>query len=96
MNSSNKEKNYLEEAILRLALIGGRLQGLEAIYLAKKAKITTLLIDREPNTPASTIADENYIFDVMKQEDLFVKLCKTVDAVLPTTEDMKTLVFLEK
>jgi len=96
MNSSNKEKNYLEEAILRLALIGGRLQGLEAIYLAKKAKITTLLIDREPNTPASTIADENYIFDVMKQEDLFVKLCKTIDAVLPTTEDMKTLVFLEK
>jgi len=81
---------------LRLALIGGRLQGLEAAYLAKKADITTVLIDRKPNTPASTIVDEHYIFDVMKQEDLFKKLSKTVDAVLPTTENMKTLIFLEK
>jgi len=81
---------------LRLALVGGRLQGLEAAYLARKANITTLLIDREPNTPASTIVDENFIFDVMKQKDFFTKLCKTVDAVLPTTEDLKTLIFLEK
>ncbi len=81
---------------MRLALVGGCLQGLEAAYLAKKADITTLLIDREPNTPASTIVDENYIFDVMKQEDLFTKLCKTIDAVLPTTENIKTLLFLEK
>lgn len=81
---------------MRLALIGGRLQGLEAAYLARKANITTLLIDREPNTPASTIVDENFIFDVMEQEDFFTKICKTVDAVLPTTENLKTLVFLEK
>ncbi|MFX1520493.1 MAG: 3-methylornithine--L-lysine ligase PylC [Promethearchaeota archaeon] len=81
---------------MRLTLIGGRLQGLEAAYLAKKADITTVLIDREPNTPASTIVDEHYIFDVMKQADFFKKLCKTVDAVLPTTENMKTLIFLEK
>jgi pyrrolysine biosynthesis protein PylC len=81
---------------LRLALVGGRLQGLEAAYLAKKADITTILIDRESNTPASTIVDENYVYDVIKQENVFKKLCKTVDAVLPTTENMKTLVFLEK
>jgi len=81
---------------VRLALVGGRLQGLEAAYLAKKADITTILIDREPNTPASTLVDENHVFDIIKQENLFTKLCKTVDAVLPTTENMKTLVFLEK
>jgi pyrrolysine biosynthesis protein PylC len=81
---------------VRLALVGGRLQGLEAAYLAKNADITTLLIDREPNTPASTLVDENHVFDITKQENLFTKLCKTVDAVLPTTENMKTLIFLEK
>jgi len=81
---------------VRLALVGGRLQGLEAAYLAKKADITTLLIDREPNTPASKLVDENHVFDIKKRENLFTKLCKTVDAVLPTTENMKTLIFLEK
>ena len=81
---------------MRLVLVGGRLQGLEAAYLAKKANIKTVLIDREPNTPASTFVDENHIFDIMKKKDLFTKLCKTVDAILPTTENMNTLVFLEK
>jgi pyrrolysine biosynthesis protein PylC len=81
---------------LRLALVGGRLQGLEAAYLAKKAGITTVLIDKEPYTPASTLVDEYHTFDVIKQENLLVELFKTVDAILPTTENMKTLVFLEK
>ena len=44
------------------AVIGGKLQGIEAVYLSKKAGWKTLLIDKAANVPAvglSLMADGN-------------------------------------
>jgi len=42
---------------MRVAIIGGRLQGLEAVYLAKKAGWQTLLVDKEAAVPAAGLCD---------------------------------------
>ena len=42
---------------MKIAIIGGKLQGTEAVYLAKKAGFETILIDRDAQVPASGLAD---------------------------------------
>ena len=36
-----------------IAVVGGKLQGVEAVYLAKKAGWKTLVIDKNPDVPAA-------------------------------------------
>lgn len=79
---------------MRLLVVGGRLQGTEAVYLAHKAGIETLLVDRVPGTPASGLADENVVFDVTANEALTKALAGRCDAVLPACEDLETLAWL--
>ncbi len=38
-----------------IGIVGGRLQGMEAVYLAKKAGFETLVIDRKEDAPATSI-----------------------------------------
>ena len=80
---------------MRICIVGGKLQGLEATYLSKKAGIESVLIDKDPNTPASYMADEFHCIDVLKDR-IAEKILKSADGILPANEDRETLTFLEK
>ncbi len=75
---------------MRVAIIGGKLQGLEAVYLAKKAGWQTLLIDRNANVPAAAICDYFYQVDVYNEEKLASSL-QDVDLAIPALENRQVL-----
>jgi pyrrolysine biosynthesis protein PylC len=79
---------------VRLAIIGGKLQGVEAVYLAAKAGYETVLIDRRAEAPAGGLADVQHIFDVTADEEWTKTVLMTCDAVLPACEDEQALAWL--
>jgi pyrrolysine biosynthesis protein PylC len=76
---------------MKVALIGGKLQGIEAAYLAKKAGFEVVLIDKNPGVPACGLADEIYTYDVFKKKDECSKLLQETDLIIPALEDTATL-----
>ncbi len=85
-----------EVTSVRLCVVGGKLQGIEALYLAKKAGFETLLIDRRVNPPASGLAEEFYRLDVSRKIEETKKIISHADAVLPALEDIKGLDVLKR
>jgi pyrrolysine biosynthesis protein PylC len=81
---------------MKVAIIGGKLQGTEAAYLAKKAGSRSLLIDKKDNRLASGICDEFAIFDVRKKEPALIELLKTADFILPALENDEVLESLQE
>ncbi len=75
---------------MHVAIIGGKLQGLEAVYLAKKAGWQTLLIDKRANVPAAGICDYFYQVDVNDEEKIASTLLD-VDLVIPALENRQVL-----
>ncbi|MFU8794012.1 MAG: 3-methylornithine--L-lysine ligase PylC [Dethiobacteria bacterium] len=73
-----------------VAVIGGRLQGLEAAYLAKKAGMHVLLIDKNEDIPALKIADNFICMDAGSKEKL-VSVIKNVDLIFPALENGRVL-----
>lgn len=80
----------------RLIVVGGKLQGTEALYLAKKAGIPTVLVDKNPLAIASKMCDAFTCIDIIKTPLLFVELLRTGDVVLPALENQEVLEVLEK
>jgi 3-methylornithine--L-lysine ligase len=87
-------KDEFWEGRFRIGLIGGRLQGVEAAYLAKEAGYHVTVIDREPTAPALALAHRACVFDILKDPVRFQNMLIDVDAVLPATEDQQTLNYL--
>jgi 3-methylornithine--L-lysine ligase len=83
-----------EGARVRLAVVGGKLQGTEAAYLGLKAGYEVVLVDRRPSVPASGLAAETHVFDVIAEEERARRLLKSCDALLPACEDDDTLAWL--
>ena len=79
---------------MRLLVVGGKLQGTEAVYLAAKAGWETVLVDRRGGTPAQGLAHEHVAMDVVADERRTRALAATCDAVLPACEDLDTLEWL--
>lgn len=75
---------------MRVAVVGGRLQGVEAAYLAKKAGWEVVLIDKEQSVPAVGLCDAFCNFDVNRLTELMWVL-KDVDLVIPALEDQEAL-----
>jgi len=84
----------------RIAIVGGRLQGIEAAYLCSKAAFTTVLIDRDSNPPAKGLSDEFHQIDIVanseKEKEKAKHALRRCDAVLPANENRTTLVVLQK
>lgn len=80
---------------MKLAIVGGKLQGIECAYLAKKAHYTTVVIDRRHDAPALSLADEPVVLDVVSKEKEAVRVLSDCDAILPANEDLVTLTALE-
>jgi 3-methylornithine--L-lysine ligase len=79
---------------MKLAIVGGKLQGTEAVYLAAKAGYETVLFDRRPAPPAAGLADVQHVLDVTADEERTKALLLACDAVLPACEDDDTLAWL--
>jgi pyrrolysine biosynthesis protein PylC len=79
---------------MRLAIVGGKLQGTEAVYLASKAGYETVLIDRRPAPPAAGLANVHYVFDIVAEPSKARAVLRACDAVLPACEDDVTLAWL--
>jgi pyrrolysine biosynthesis protein PylC len=79
---------------MRLAVVGGKLQGTEAAYLAGEAGYDVVLVDRRPGRPAAGLAAESHVFDVAADPPRARELFLSCDAVLPACEDQDTLAFL--
>jgi pyrrolysine biosynthesis protein PylC len=74
--------------------LGGKLQGVEAVYLAQKAGWETTVIDRNPSCPASGLCDVFIQTDIRTLEDLNRHLAGA-DMLLPATENTETLACLQ-
>jgi 3-methylornithine--L-lysine ligase len=79
---------------VRLLVVGGKLQGTEAVYLAAKAGWETVLVDRREAPPAAGLADRHVVADIVADETLSQALVTACDAVLPACEDLTTLEWL--
>ena len=79
---------------MRLLIVGGRLQGTEAAYLAGKAGWETVLVDRREEPPAAGLAGRHVIADITADEAVAERLVTSCDAVLPACEDEPTLAWL--
>jgi pyrrolysine biosynthesis protein PylC len=75
---------------LRAAVIGGSLQGVEAVYLAHKAGWEVLLIDKNPLVPASGLCDTFVQLDVTQNKQLD-SVFRDIDLVIPAAENAQAL-----
>ncbi len=82
--------------IMRLGIVGGKLQGIECAYLARKAGYETVVIDRHDNAPALSLADEAAVLDVISQAEEAKRVLSDCDAVLPANEELSTLTALDR
>jgi pyrrolysine biosynthesis protein PylC len=79
---------------MMIGIIGGKLQGMEAVYLSKKAGFKTLVIDSCYDAPALSLADEGIVMDVTEDLGRTRVALSGCDAVLPANENLETLRFL--
>lgn len=75
---------------MNVAIIGGKLQGLEACYLARKAGWNTILIDTNIHTPAYNLCHDFLQFDIHTWQDRVQDL-RNIDIIVPALEDWPTL-----
>ena len=73
---------------MNILIIGCRLQGVEAVYLAKKAGFFTTAVDRDENSCAAGLADRFVCCDFFDSE-IMTKLFRENDAVLPAVENIE-------
>ncbi len=81
---------------MRVAVAGGRLQGIEASYLALKAGWDVLLLDKDPAVPAAGLCHEFHQIDILQESSRLSNILKRVDFVIPAFEEHVALASLEK
>ena len=80
---------------MRIAVVGGKLQGIEAAYLARMAGWEILMIDKNPDAPARGLADSFFRFDVTSDLKELYPLLNDVELIIPALENQKALHSLE-
>ncbi|SHN68843.1 3-methylornithine--L-lysine ligase PylC [Desulfitobacterium chlororespirans] len=79
---------------MQVAIIGGKLQGVEAAYLAKKAGWDVVLFDRREKAQGAHLADVFHCMDVLRSREEFVAKLQGADLILPAVEDVEVLTAL--
>ena len=69
-----------------LAIVGGKLQGIEALYLGRKAGYETVLVDSNPANPARKMCDAFIPVDVSVNRK-WLSAIAGVQLVLPALEE---------
>lgn len=80
---------------MRLAVVGGKLQGVEIVYLALKAGFETVVIDKNRDIPAGEICSQFTQFHFLSEHEWPLGL-GDIDLIFPALEDFPTLALLEK
>jgi pyrrolysine biosynthesis protein PylC len=80
---------------LIVGIVGGKLQGVEAAYLARKAGWEVRIVDKKPGVPASGLCDSFAQADVNDENKLDWAL-GDVDFIIPALEDDNALVSLSR
>jgi pyrrolysine biosynthesis protein PylC len=75
---------------LLVGIVGGKLQGVEAAYLARKAGWEVRLVDKKPGVPASNLGDSFVQADVTVEKDLS-GILGNVDFIVPALENDNAL-----
>ncbi len=78
-----------------IALIGGKLQGFEVTYLAKKAGMNVVLVDRNKNPLIKNMVDDFHCFDVIQKPEKLIDISRMVDGIIPVNENPDTIEFLK-
>ena len=73
-----------------VGIIGGKLQGVEAAYLARKAGWEVRVVDRKPDVPASDLCDSFAQVDVTLENNL-AGVLDDVGLIIPALEDDSAL-----
>ena len=76
---------------MRIAIMGGQLQGVEAAYLARMARYEVVLLDKNPTPLALKLASEFHRVDVVREPERTRKILSTVAVLLPATENAEAL-----
>lgn len=76
---------------MKVAIIGGKLQGTEAVYLAKEAGYESILIDNNSEVPASGFCDNFVCGDIVARDENVISALKEADFVLPANENDEVL-----
>lgn len=76
---------------MRVAVVGGKLQGAEAVYLALQAGWQVLLIDRAPDVPARGLAHSFIQMDVTTNAADLSDIFEDMDLIVPALENDKAL-----
>lgn len=78
---------------MQVAVVGGKLQGVEAVYLARKAGWETLLVDRTSNVPAMGLCNQFFLGDVNDKQTAW-KVMENADLIIPALENDSALASL--
>ncbi|MCL2033090.1 MAG: 3-methylornithine--L-lysine ligase PylC [Methanomassiliicoccaceae archaeon] len=81
---------------MRIGIVGGALQGTEAVFLSKKAGFETFVIDRKEQAPALSLSDAYEVLDVVKDQGAAERALLDCDAVIPACEEIEALTALER
>lgn len=76
---------------MKLGIVGGALQGMEAVYLAHHAGYETLVLDRRKDAPAASMSDAFLNLDPAKDPKAAKKALEDCDAVIPACENVGLL-----
>ncbi len=81
---------------MRVLVAGGKLQGVEAAYLARQAGWNVLLIDRYGSPPARGLAHQFRQLDLLEDPVGLAAAVAAVDFIIPAIEDETVLALLEQ
>ncbi|MCL2143690.1 MAG: 3-methylornithine--L-lysine ligase PylC [Methanomassiliicoccaceae archaeon] len=81
---------------MRIAIVGGSLRGTVAAYLAGKAGIESIVIDKSGDMPAFSVSDAHRVMDIFEREREAMRIFGDCDAVIPACEDPMLLSGLEE
>ena len=82
--------------MVAICLIGGKLQGFEVTYLAHKAGMKVVLVDKNSKALIRNVVDENECFDITKEPNRLIEISREVSAIIPTNENLETILFLKE
>jgi pyrrolysine biosynthesis protein PylC len=80
---------------MRVAVVGGKLQGVEAAYLAQQAGWQVLLIDRDPDVPARGLVHSFIQADITTNGTYISDIFADMDLIIPALENREALDYLD-
>ena len=81
---------------MRVAIVGGKLQGIEAAFLAREAGWEAILIDKKESPPAAGLCSSFCRCDIVKEVSSLRRIIKQVDLIIPAVEKVTALEALQR